>query len=233
MNYKENQLTAAEELTQLLIKQIENKKLSDHNTFYSIAISGGNSPEALFELWTGKYRNLIDWDMILLFWADERVVHPDNPESNYGNAKKMLLDKIPLRSERVYRIFGEADPVTESERYSNLLLNLLPVNNGFPVFDMIILGLGEDGHTASIFPGQSHLLDNQRPYAISVNPYSGQSRITVTGNTIRYSSKSLYYIKGESKQVAIDMLNRMYDNADYPAAWLTRYMSEPYIFRDR
>lgn len=233
MNYKENQLTAAEELTQLLIKQIENKKLSDHNTFYSIAISGGNSPEALFELWTGKYRNLIDWDMILLFWADERVVHPDNPESNYGNAKKMLLDKIPLRSERVYRIFGEADPVTESERYSNLLLNLLPVNNGFPVFDMIILGLGEDGHTASIFPGQSHLLDNQRPYAKSVNPYSGQSRITVTGNTIRYSSKSLYYIKGESKQVAVDMLNRMYDNADYPAAWLTRYMSEPYIFRDR
>lgn len=224
-------LSEAEKLTDLLINEIDKSKARSKN--FSLAISGGNSPASLFEIWTGEYSEKIPWEIVEVYWVDERAVPPDNPESNYGNAKRLFLDKVPLKKENIHRIFGENSAEHEAERYTRELKRYLPESNGFPVFDLIILGLGDDGHTSSIFPGQGHLLTSDKPYAASVNPSTGQKRVAMTGNVVKYARKSLFYILGASKSDAVNNLSVMKENPDFPAAWLTRYMKEPYIFWDR
>lgn len=231
MNSNHNITQESELLTQLIISEV-NSAVNSGATF-SLAISGGNSPVRLFELWTTKYANAIEWEKIALYWVDERSVPPDHPESNYGNAKRLLLDKVPLLNDNIFRIFGENDAKEEAERYSKQALINLPHVSGFPVFDMVILGVGDDGHTSSIFPGQQDLLTSDKPFAPSVNPYSGQKRVAMTGNTVKYAKRPLYFINGISKSDAVEKLLIMKDNPEYPAAWLTRYMREPFIFWDR
>lgn len=231
MNFNNWNYQGSEELTQLFIKQVNSSV--NKGACFSLAISGGNSPVKLFDLWTNKYSNIIDWSKVSIYWVDERAVPPDHPESNYGNAKRLLLDKVPLRSNNIFRIFGEDDVEKEAARYSKQALNNLPEVDGFPVFDMVILGVGDDGHTSSIFPGQQDLLTADKPFAPSVNPYSGQKRVAMTGNTIKYAKRPLFYLNGVSKMDAVEKLTVMKDNPGFPAAWLTRYMREPFIFWDR
>ena len=231
MNFNQNITQGSEHLTQLFITEVNNAV--NTGATFSLAISGGNSPARLFEIWTTKYANAIEWEKIALYWVDERSVPPDHPESNYGNAKRLLLDKVPLSDDRIFRILGENDANEEADRYSKQALINLPNVNGFPVFDMVILGVGDDGHTSSIFPGQQDLLTSDKPFAPSVNPYSGQKRVAMTGNTVKFAKRPLYFINGISKSDAVEKLLIMKDNPDYPAAWLTRYMREPFIFWDR
>ena len=216
----------AEELTCLLIEMI-NKKEGDY--FY-LAISGGNSPMSLYSLWLGKYKKLILWDKVKLFWVDERAVPPDNLESNYGSAKKYLLDFIDIPKSNVFRIKGENIPDEEALRYSSLVKKHLPLKNDFPVFDMIILGIGEDGHTSSIFPGQNHLYSHKQPYAASVNPYTGQLRVAMTGNTILAANKAIFYLTGTSKIETVHMIESNIGNVKYPASYLLKYLGKSSIF---
>ncbi|MDD4293764.1 MAG: 6-phosphogluconolactonase, partial [Bacteroidales bacterium] len=100
-------MNPSEKLTSLLIQAIKKKIATKPNSRFLLAISGGTSPLSLFRLWTGRYRNKIDWNNIELFWVDERCVPPDDSESNYGTARKMLLDNVPIPETRVHRIKGE------------------------------------------------------------------------------------------------------------------------------
>lgn len=216
----------AQELTHLLIEMI-NKKEDDY--FY-LAISGGNSPLTLFSLWTGEFKELISWDKVKLFWVDERAVAPENQESNYGSTKKHLLEKITIPESNVFRIKGENRPEEEALRYSLLVKEHLPLKNNIPVFDMIILGIGEDGHTSSIFPGQDHLYNHQQPYAPSVNPYSGQLRVAMTGSAILAANRAVFFLTGASKIKTVEMVESNIGNAKYPASYLLKTLGKPSIF---
>ncbi len=216
------------ELTKQMVTLI-NEKSGDS---FFMAISGGSSPLTLFELWKGGFRNIIDWNKIKLFWVDERVVPPDSDQSNYGVANNFLLKNIPIPNDNIYRIFGENNPDNEAKRYSSLVNSMMPQNSGFPIFDLIILGVGEDGHTASIFPGQNYLLSFSQPYAASVNPYNGQQRVTMTGGTILNSAKTFFYLNGASKKSIVESIVNSTESEKSPASFFYINLKSPALFWD-
>ena len=122
---------------------------------FNIAISGGNTPRILFNLLADEFLESIPWHLVRLFWVDERCVPPTHPESNFGMTFESLLKFVSIPDGNIFRMQGELDPQTEAIRYQQLLENELTLENGFPVFDMVLLGMGDDGHTASIFPSLS------------------------------------------------------------------------------
>src|SRR5690606_20512735 len=121
------------------------------------------------------------WTRVHLYWGDERCVPPNDNESNYKMTVDHLLSKIDVPEENVHRIYGENIPKEEAIRYSEVLKSRLPQFEGVPQFDLIILGMGDDGHTASIFPYNIHLWDSGNVCEVAVHPDSGQKRITITG----------------------------------------------------
>lgn len=150
---------------------------------------------------------------------DERCVPPDDEESNYGMTKKYLLNKINIPLINVHRIFGEKDPAEEAKRYSEIVKLNLEVKNSLPELDLILLGVGEDGHTASIFPDQMELLNSNEIYAAAKHPGSGQARITLTGKIINNADRIYFLVAGKSKaEVVNKILNRKGDYLKYPAA---------------
>jgi len=122
------------------------------------ALSGGSTPKFVFQMLAKDYKEKIDWYKIHLFWGDERCVPPQSDESNYGMTKKYLLDYIDIPKKNVHPVDGENNPKQEAIRYSNEIKKIVPLKNGYPKFDLVMLGIGEDGHTASIFPNQMDLL---------------------------------------------------------------------------
>lgn len=222
----------AEELTRLLDSLVRKKAEKFPEEPFNLAISGGSSPERLFKLWSGRYRDLILWNKVSLFWVDERCVPPDDPESNYGNAKSLFLDNVSIPSEQIYRIEAEGDVNDAAGRYSKLVKSILPLKDGFPVFDLIILGIGDDGHTASIFPGQDNLLNSPLAYSPSLNPYSGQGRVTMTGGTIKAASNVLFYLKGESKSATLERLRSGSNTRNMPSSYFIKEFGEKSIYYD-
>jgi 6-phosphogluconolactonase len=188
----------------------------------NFALSGGNTPMLFFEMlsnFNNQKKNKIDWKNLNFFWGDERCVPPDSDESNYGNAEKVLFSQIDIPRENVHRINGENKPEDEVKRYSELILKHVPSKNGIPIFDWVFLGVGDDGHTASIFPNQMHLLTSDKICEIAEHPESGQKRITLTGTTINMAKRITFMASGESKQeVLSSILNREGSSKKYPAS---------------
>ena len=114
-----------------------------------IALSGGSTPRLLFSLLAEEpLRSAVRWDRIHLYWVDERCVPPTDPDSNYGMTKATLLDHVPIPEDQVHRIRGEADPEREAKDYCWLVGSELPFDGEYPVFDIVLLGLGDDGHSS-------------------------------------------------------------------------------------
>lgn len=203
----------------------ENKKENFH-----IALSGGGTPALLFDIWANEYRSKTDWERICFYWVDERCVAPEDSDSNYGMTKKLLLSKVPLVKSQIFRIRGEDDPEEEAKRYTELTLNNMTVSNGFPVFDLVMLGAGDDGHTSSIFPGQEELLTTKQPFAACHNPYNGQNRIAMTGQTIIAAKVVAFLITGENKA---DVVADIYSSGDTgPAAYVAHHSSHVELYVD-
>ncbi|MBK8551208.1 MAG: 6-phosphogluconolactonase [Ignavibacteria bacterium] len=172
----------------------------------NIALSGGNTPKLLFEVLAENYRNEIDWRSVNFYWVDERCVRPDDSESNFGMTEKYLLNKIEIPVENVHRVSGENEPEEEAIRYSQVLKENLTIENNFPRFDLTLLGMGDDGHTASIFPDQMEILDSNEICAVAVHPVSGQKRITLTGRVINNSDRVYFLVTGKSKSDIIKII---------------------------
>lgn len=168
-----------------------------------IALSGGNSPKALFKLLSKKYADEIPWKRIHFWWGDERCVSPEDEESNYKMTFELLLSNIPIPKENIHRIKGEANPEEEAIRYSKEMENTLNSRGKDPVFDIILLGLGEDGHTASIFPDQLELFEDANCCAVTSHPITGQKRITITGNVLNNANQIFFLVTGESKALRV------------------------------
>ena len=164
-----------------------------------LVLSGGNMPKTIFQVLVNNYNSKINWSKVHIFWGDERCVQPDDDESNYGMTKKYLLDFIEIPGENVHRIEGENNPESEIVRYSEEIKKFVPLKNDLPVFDLMMLGIGEDGHIASIFPDQMRLLDSHKMCAAAFHPASGQKRITLTGRVINNSERIIFLITGKKK----------------------------------
>ena len=117
-----------------------------------IALSGGSTPKIVFDELVSNFQKDIDWSGVQLYWGDERCVEPTDEQSNYKMTLEHLISKIEIPEENIHRIKGENDPEYEARRYAELLNESLPVAKSLPQFDLVILGMGDDGHTASIFP---------------------------------------------------------------------------------
>ena len=189
---------------------------------FTLAVSGGNTPRLLFSILAEKYCSSINWNTVHFFWADERCVSPDDPESNYGMTKQILLDKINIPSGNIHRIRGEDDPVKEAKRYSHEVLMKTRTKDMLPVFDLVILGIGDDGHTASIFPSNLDLIDSEKICEMAVHPLSGQKRITLTGKVINNADFIAFLATGQNKaQIIEEIFNKKAQYMNYPATFVS------------
>ncbi|MDX1909506.1 MAG: 6-phosphogluconolactonase [Bacteroidia bacterium] len=188
---------------------------------HHIAVSGGSTPRALFQALAKEAHR--DWSHIHLYWVDERCVAPDHADSNYRMTHETLLAHVPIPETNVHRMRGEAEPELEARRYSYLLDEILPKVAGLPVFDFVLLGMGADGHTASIFPGNLGLFDMPADVAdtcrTAVHPESGQRRVTLTGQVINHSQVIIFHVTGADKADKVKgILTRQPGAEVYPAA---------------
>jgi len=185
----------------------------------SIALSGGNTPKLLFQTLSNNYKDKIDWSKVNLFWVDERCVPPESEESNFGMTYKYLLSNINIPGSNIHRIEGENIPYNEAERYAGVLRNNLRLENNLPKLDITLLGMGDDGHTASIFPDQMYLLNSDNYCEVAMNPYTGQKRITLTGKVINNSERIYFLVTGKNKaEIVKDILEKENEYKKYPAS---------------
>ncbi|CAM3480644.1 6-phosphogluconolactonase [Zobellia roscoffensis] len=185
---------------------------------FHVALSGGSTPKIVFDVLAKEFGTHIDWKLVHFYWGDERCVLPTDDESNYKMTVEHLLSKIDIPEENIHRIKGEDDPAEEAVRYAQVLKQELPAKNGFPQFDLVILGMGDDGHTASIFPHEIELWEAESLCAVAVHPDSGQKRITITGNVINHSKTVVFLVTGASKEEKVgEIINSEGSCSTYPA----------------
>ena len=165
----------------------------------NLCLSGGGTPEIIYQTLVKNYKGKINWKKVHLFWGDERCVPPDDEESNFGMTKKYLLNFIGIPEKNVHRIKGENDPETEAIRYSAEIKKAVLSKDGFPAFSLVMLGLGEDGHTASIFPDQMQVLNSNKICEVTIHPSTKQQRITLTGKVINHTERIIFLVTGRSK----------------------------------
>ncbi len=169
---------AAQLFTTTAIKAAEARGLA------RIAISGGTTPEAMFALLadlTQPFVKRVPWDKLELYWVDERCVPPDHADSNYRMTKEALLSKVPLPAERIYRMEGELDPEVTAARYESTIRNTFRLEGAeTPTFDLILLGMGDDGHTASLFPHTEAINDLTHIVVANHVPQKDTWRTTLT-----------------------------------------------------
>ena len=199
----------------------------------NVALSGGSTPTKLFEVLAADYGDKIDWSRIHFYWGDERCVAPDDPESNYGVANELLFSKLNIAAENIHRIHGEDDPDEERSRYENEIYGEVEIDDdAIPQFDLVILGLGDDGHTASIFPHQSQYLKSDQVCEVAIHPETAQKRITLTGPVLNGAHKVVFLITGANKaEVLQQVIQKTGDFESFPAshidaADLTYYVDE-------
>lgn len=202
--------------------------------YMNVALAGGNTPKITYGVLSDFFKNKIEWNKIHFFWSDERCVPPDHPESNFLMAKTYLLNQLPIPEGNIHRVFGEQNPEMEATRYSNLIKRLVPQVSGIPVFDLIMLGMGDDGHVASIFPDQLALFDAPSLCIVGIHPVSGQRRITMTGQLLNHARTLTIMATGKSKE---KILNDLFTNPDiasgYPVSRINLRKGKLIWFVDR
>ncbi len=185
----------ADQVSGLLMNQIARAKGSQ----FHLAISGGSTPNLLYAALASKYADSVLWQKAHFWWVDERMVSPDDPASNFGVVHQLLFSKIDIPEMNIHRIRGENEPFQEANNYIRQIKGSLNMNIGWPQFDLILLGMGEDGHTASIFPNHLELLNSERICEVVTRPDTFQQRITLTGKAINNAEKVCFLVTGANK----------------------------------
>ncbi|MCB9451616.1 MAG: 6-phosphogluconolactonase [Anaerolineaceae bacterium] len=165
---------------------------------FSMALSGGSTPRGLYTLLTAApYREQIKWANVHLFWGDERCVPPDDADSNYRMTRESLLDHVPLPPENIHRMQGELPPEEAAAAYEHELTGFF--GQSTPHFDLILLGMGDDGHTASLFPHTAALDEHQKWVTANHVPQKGVWRLTLTRPVINAARQVTFLISGAEK----------------------------------
>ncbi len=168
---------------------------------FVVALAGGSTPKGLFNVLAG--RQDLPWDKIYVFFGDERHVPPDDPESNYRMARESLLSKVPIPAEHVFRIPAEdPDAHHAAENYEQTLRKFF-VSPAFPRFDLILLGMGPDGHTASLFPGGKALEEKSRWVVADWVEKFKTDRITLTLPVLNNAAAVMFLVSGSDKAATL------------------------------
>lgn len=171
--------------------------IENHGSF-SVSLAGGSTPAPLYAaLAKPEIREEIAWDKVHLFWGDERHVQPDDAQSNFRMVKEKLLDKISIPEENVHRVQAETDVRLAAFTYEESLRQFFP--GDWPRFDLVLLGMGEDGHTASLFPRSAALNQESRWFVANYAPDKKAWRLTLTANAINTAGMILVLVRGKTK----------------------------------
>ncbi len=172
----------------------------------AIALSGGETPRLLYErLAAEPRRSTIPWDRVQVFWGDERCVPPDDPRSNFRMARETLLDRVPVVPAHAHRMPGDRADLDRAARdYADELRRHVPQTpDGWPRFDLVLLGLGEDAHTASLFPGTPVLRETARAVVAYRVPGQDIARMTLTPPALNHAREIVFLVSGERKAGAL------------------------------
>ena len=186
-----------------------------------LVLAGGGTPKAIYQyLLRPELRDSIAWEVVHFYFGDERCVVPDHQDSNYKMARDALLGPLAIAEQKIHRMRGENDPVAEASRYAGEIRASLNTPAGeLPRFDWILLGLGTDGHTASIFPGVNLEEESSGICAISRHPQSGQERVTLTMDVLNRAKRVGFIATGKEKApIVAEILNPSPNSQNYPAA---------------
>jgi 6-phosphogluconolactonase len=187
----------------------------------SIALSGGTTPRTLYRLLASQFRDQVPWEHVHVFWADERYVPAADPRSNYRMAKELLLDHVPCPAANIHPMpTGLPSAELAASDYEGTLRTHFR-RTGWPAFDLVLLGLGDDGHTASLFPGSPALTENSRWVVAVEAPADPPSRLTLTLPVITQAAAVFFLVAGAAKARALhQVLEGVSEWTVYPAAGL-------------
>jgi 6-phosphogluconolactonase len=200
--------------------------------YFSLVLAGGSTPGDLYALLASlAWRKRIRWSRAHIFFGDERCVPPEHEDSNYRMAHSSLLAKLPIPEEQIHRIHGEADPDEEADRYEHLIRTTLSrISPGEPLFDLTLLGLGRDGHTASLFPGDRALQSDHLVTAVAApqNMTPRVGRISLGLQGVMLSRHICFLVHGEEKKAIVRAV--LADTAGrYPAGVVQRKTPSWYL----
>jgi len=192
---------------------IANSSIKDHD-YFAVALSGGSTPKRIFEgLASAEYRDKIDWSKVLIFWGDERSVPPNDPESNFQMADKAFLSKVSIPSKNIFRMEAENNIEDHALSYENLIKAKIPSGK----FDLVMLGMGADGHTASLFPKTEGLHAKNRLVIANHVPQKQTWRMSLTYECINSAKNVAIYVLGASKSSIVkQVLKGAYSPDDLP-----------------
>lgn len=184
---------------------------------FTVALAGGSTPVGMYRLLSDEpYRSQVEWQRVLFFWSDERCVPPDHPESNYGAAAEALVSHLGVPETNVHRMRGELAPQVAADEYEEEVTSWVPGTP--PRFDLILLGMGDDGHTASLFPGTVALDATVRLVVANVVPKLETTRLTFTAPLINAARRVMFLVTGENKAEALKaVLEGPRDTDTYPS----------------
>lgn len=213
-------------------REVAQESIIAHGRF-AVALSGGFTPRRFYSLLgSPSYRDVLDWSRIHIFWADERCVPQDRPESNYKLVYDAFLSNVPLPAKNIHRIRGEEEPAYAALTYENELRSFID-GPGMVVFDLVILGTGEDGHTASLFPGSDALLERTR---LAVPVFLDQpkiNRVTLTLQVLNHAAQVLFLVSGRAKADIVRDILEGGETQRYPAGQVRPVSGEVAWFIDQ
>ena len=185
---------------------------------FRVALSGGTTPKSLYTLLsTDRYAARVDWSRVHVFWGDERCVPPADPMSNYRMVRETLIDQVPLPAENVHRMRGEDDPVAAAAAYERVLRHELGISAGPPTpdarFDLMLLGMGDDGHTASLFPGLTAVSEHERWVTAEYVAEVSMWRVSCTPALFNTAAAVVFLVSGREKAA---MLRRVLEGPYQP-----------------
>jgi 6-phosphogluconolactonase len=184
---------------------------------FTVALSGGHTPRAVYSLLAKAYGSSLPWERVYVFFGDERHVPPTDPQSNYRMANESLLSQVPIPAQNVHRIAAELDPKAAAEQYQSLLEHFFDLKPGeLPRFDLVMLGMGDDGHTASLFPNTAALQEQTRLVMANHVEKLKTDRITFTLPVLNAAAEAMVIVAGANKAPVVRQVIHSPATVTYP-----------------
>ncbi|HLI79525.1 MAG TPA: 6-phosphogluconolactonase [Candidatus Binataceae bacterium] len=202
------------------IAHIAGEAICMHGEF-TIALTGGTTPARTYELLATRFELSVDWKEVQFYWGDDRSVPPDDPSSNYGMANRTMLSKLKLKPEQIHRVRGEDKPQDAAREYEAELRKNFNLSEGqFPRFDLMLLGLGDNCHMLSLFPGIPELHEQHRLVVPVEVEDKIRHRVTMTAPVMNNSARIMFLVSGANKAAAVKRVLEGNDNPDQVPAHL-------------
>src|ERR1700730_2802695 len=202
------------------IAHVAGEAICMHGEF-NLCLTGGTTPARTYELLASRFELSVDWKEVQFYWGDERCVPPDDPASNYGMANRTLLSKLKIKPEQVHRIRGEDKPQDAAREYEAELRHAFNLGEGeFPRFDLMLLGLGDNCHMLSLFPGIPAIHEMHRLVVAVEVEDKIRHRVTMTAPVMNNSARIMFLVSGENKAAAVKRVLEGNDDPDRVPAHL-------------